>query len=161
MLGALVYYNVIVVVNVKILLIESRHWTWLHGAALLASLAVWWVFELVYPSLWGKLPLGEEVYGMHTVSVRTTPQTVLIQLLVVAAALAPDIATSRTLWMSRSFDMKFQPRVGGQEGEEEFELEAVPPGKLVESREVAYRERHNVAWWQLWESRTGVWRHPP
>jgi hypothetical protein len=72
--GTVVYTCVIFTVTGKLAL-ETRYWTWLNFVAVFGSMILWFIFSMVYGTLWVSAPglgVGAEVY-MAIIQLYQTP----------------------------------------------------------------------------------------
>lgn len=97
--GALLFTCLVIVPNVQ-LTVAINYFTWIHHVTIWGSIALWYVFLLIY----GALPIqyATTAYKELIEAVGPSPSYWLLQVLVVVAALLPDFAV-------RCFKLTFNP----------------------------------------------------
>eukprot|EP00667_Euglena_gracilis_P000907 EG_transcript_907 len=98
-LGVTVYTVVVWVVNLKLAL-ECQSWTWLHHFAIWGSIAMWYIFMMVYGTIFG---LSPPMWGM-IIRLYVLPQFWLVTLLTVVIALLRDFLWKYYCYNLRSLD---------------------------------------------------------
>ncbi|KAL7049017.1 hypothetical protein ACKWTF_003569 [Chironomus riparius] len=88
-LGNMVYTYVVVTVCLKAGLI-SNSWTWLTHCAIWGSIALWFLFMLIYSNIWPIIRVGAVFSGMHHM-IFTTPAFWFGLFLIPVAALLLDV----------------------------------------------------------------------
>ncbi|KAI3661424.1 hypothetical protein MP638_003897 [Amoeboaphelidium occidentale] len=92
-IGTTIYLAVVVVVNLKIAYVESMYITRVNQAVVLATIGLWFLFQLVYSRIWNGTSedLGYISYGLITAFTRYSGP-IFVAIVTVIAALMPDIA---------------------------------------------------------------------
>lgn len=92
-LGTMVYHCVILVATCSIAL-DFRLWTWFHVAAIVVSLATWFIFTLVDASIH---VIPDNMHGI-AIPMYQTPAFWFLTLLLPVACLLPEVALQYIQW---------------------------------------------------------------
>ncbi|XP_068083348.1 probable phospholipid-transporting ATPase IA isoform X2 [Anabrus simplex] len=120
LLGNVVYTYVVVTVCLKAGLVTNA-WTWLTHLAIWGSIAIWFIFVVIYSNFWPLIPVGAVMLGMDRM-LYSSPVFWLGLILIPFATLIPDI----TYKVIRSTVFKSLT-----EAARESEIRKADPGKVI------------------------------
>ncbi|KAI9209541.1 uncharacterized protein BJ171DRAFT_608665 [Polychytrium aggregatum] len=166
-IGTLIYQIVVVIITFKISYIESHTWNIFTHFAAWASIAVWFIYEFVYPEVWPHLfDLGIDEAGMqYGLGPAFLPFIATTVLSVIFAILFNDVIARAWTWVIPRTNKFLFDVVGARKtratGDVSKETGEVPyfwtPSNAPPSM---WLESTMIELWQVWEGENLEWPTP-
>ncbi|KAJ3331183.1 hypothetical protein HDU76_003844 [Blyttiomyces sp. JEL0837] len=115
-LGLVTYTSVVFIANVKVTYVSARTWTIFHHISFFGSIAVWWLFFMIYPRTYPKLSLAVDAAGWQDAVSKPPSLRILLAAILstVIALLFFDIMFASTLRAWSSFKVLMMESRGGR-----------------------------------------------